>query len=55
MWKKQKGICPICGKELPLKYAVLDRAEAIKGYVEENVRLICPDCDKNIQQERRYK
>ncbi len=55
MWKKQKGICPICGKELPLKYAVIDRAEAIKGYVEENVRLICPDCDKNIQQERRYK
>ena len=48
MWKKQKGICPECGRELPLKYAVLDR-------VEENVRLICPDCDKKIQQERGYK
>ena len=55
MWKKQKGICPECGKELPLTYAVLDRKEAIKGYVEENVRLICPDCDKKIQQDRGYK
>ena len=55
MWEEQKGICSVCGKELPPKYAVLDRAEAIKGYVEENVRLICPDCDKKIQQERRYK
>ena len=55
IWKKQKGICPICGKELPLKYAVLDRTEAIKGYVEENVRLVCPDCDKKTQQERGYR
>ncbi len=55
MWKKQKGICPVCGKELPPKYAILDRTEAIRGYVEENVRLICPDCDKKIQQERGYK
>ena len=55
MWKKQKGICPSCGKELPLKYTVLDRFEAIKGYVEENVRLLCVDCDKKIQEERGYK
>ena len=55
MWKKQKGICPDCRKELPLKYGVLDRTEAIKGYIEENVELICPDCDKKRQQERGYR
>jgi len=55
MRKKQKGICPLCGKELPSKYAVLDRFEAIKGYTEKNVRLICPDCDKRVQEERGYK
>jgi len=55
MWKRQKGICPVCKKELPEKYAVLDRFKAIKGYTEENVRLICSDCDKKIQEDRGYK
>lgn len=55
MWKKQKGICPLCKQELPEKGAVLDRREAIKGYNEENVRLICPACDTKIQEERSYK
>jgi len=55
MWKKQKGICPECGNKLPLKYSVLDREEAIKGYVENNVELICPDCDKKRQRGRGYR
>lgn len=55
MRKKQKGVCPICRKKLPLKYAVLDRTEAIKGYVEENVKLICPNCDRKIQKRRGYR
>ncbi len=50
----QKGLCDICGHELPLKNAVLDRAEAMLGYTEENTRLICPDCDVRIQTERGY-
>lgn len=53
--RKQKGVCTICKKELPEKYAVSDRFEAIKGYTEENVRLICTDCDKKVQAERGYK
>jgi len=55
MRKKQKGLCPLCKQELPEKSAVLDRAEAIKGYLEENVRLICPDCDKKTQEARGFK
>lgn len=55
MWKKQNGICPLCNKELPLRYTVLDRTEAIKGYVEQNVRLIHSDCDRMVQEERGYK
>lgn len=55
MWKKQKGICLLCKQELPEKGAVLDRTEAIKGYVEENVRLLCPGCDKKIQEGRGFK
>jgi len=55
MRKKQKGICPTCKQGLPEKGAVLDRTEAIKGYVEKNVRLLCPECDKKIQEARRFK
>lgn len=55
MRKKQKGICPLCKQELPDKGAILDRAEAIKGYKKENVRLICPSCDRKVQEERGYK
>jgi hypothetical protein len=55
MRKKQKGICPICRKKLPKNYAVLDRTEAIKGYVEENVKLICAKCTRRILKERGYR
>lgn len=52
---KQHNICPICSKELPSTYSVLDRNEALKGYTEDNVKLICEDCDRKIQKERGYK
>src|ERR1019366_10167251 len=32
---EQNGICPICSKELPLKYAELDRFSASAGYTME--------------------
>ena len=51
---KQNGLCPLCGKELPAKGAVLDRIEAMKGYVEENTRLLCPICDTKVQEQRHY-
>lgn len=51
----QKNKCPNCGKELPKKNAVLDRFEAMRGYTEENTRLICPECNVSIQEERGYK
>ncbi|MDO8452250.1 MAG: hypothetical protein Q7S79_00705 [bacterium] len=55
MWKKQKGICPLCKEELLERGAVLDRIKAIKGYKEENVRLICPSCDRKVQEKRGYR
>jgi hypothetical protein len=50
----QKNIC-VCGKGLPEKNAVLDRFEAMKGYTEDNTRLICPECNVRIRVERGYK
>ncbi len=50
----QKGICVVCGKELPEKNSVLDRLEAMKGYTDENTRLICLECNVRIQEERGY-
>lgn len=55
MRKKQKGICSICKQELPARGAVSDRGEAAKGYTEENVKLICPDCNIRTQEERGFK
>jgi ribosomal protein L44E len=51
---KQNGLCPLCGEQLPEKNAVLDRLEAMKGYTEDNTRLLCPSCDKKVQEQRRY-
>ena len=53
-WQQQKGLCAICGQELPESYSVLDRLEAIGGYTVENTRLICKDCDTEHQRSRRY-
>ena len=51
---RQNDRCQMCGKQLPEKGAVCDRLEAMKGYTEENTRLLCPTCDKKVQEERRY-
>jgi uncharacterized protein with PIN domain len=51
---RQTNRCPLCGERLPEKNAVLDRLEAMKGYTENNTRLLCPDCDKKVQAERHY-
>jgi len=50
----QKGLCAVCGEELPEKNSVLDRFEAMNGYTEENTRLICSECNVRIQEERGY-
>lgn len=52
----QKGRCANCGSMLPPlgKGSVLDRAEAIIGYNESNTRLICRECDDNVQRERAF-
>ncbi len=55
LWKKQKGLCSKCKQKLSEKGAVLDRIKAIRGYNEKNVNLICPQCDKKIQEKRGYK
>ena len=52
---EQDNKCPLCSKSLPIKYAVLDRIEAMKGYTPENTRLLCRECDTRVQQERNYK
>lgn len=52
--KKQDGKCASCTNPLPLKGAVLDRLRTMDLYTEENTRLLCPDCDRRIQEERRY-
>lgn len=51
----QKNKCAVCNNELPKKNAVLDRFEAMKGYTEENTRLICTECDVSVQEERGYR
>lgn len=53
--KKQKGLCRICKRKLPSRGSVLDRREAIKGYNEKNVRLICEKCDRAVQEKRKFK
>jgi hypothetical protein len=51
---KQGDRCASCGSDLPTRGAVLDRLEAMGGYTEANTRLLCPDCDGRIQEERGY-
>jgi len=51
---KQDDLCLLCGEQLPKKGAVLDRLEAMKGYTEDNTRLLCPSCDKKVQEQRHY-
>ncbi len=51
---EQDNKCAVCEASLPAKYTVLDRIEAMKGYTPENTRLICQNCDRRAQQERRF-
>ena len=52
--QEQRELCAVCSQVLPERGSVLDRIEAMGGYTPENTRLLCPDCDTAIQQERRY-
>jgi hypothetical protein len=51
---EQENICPLCQESLPEKGAVLDRAEAVRGYTVENTRLIHQQCDLAVQAARGY-
>lgn len=51
---RQQGMCSVCNGLLPKKGAVLDRLEAMRGYTEENTRLLCPSCDRAVQEQRHY-
>jgi len=55
--KTQGGQCAV-GRpkhKLPERGAVLDRRNAVDGYVIGNVDLICPDCDVRIQTSLGYR
>jgi hypothetical protein len=53
-WKKQRGLCAICQKDLPERGSELDRLEAIKGYTEENTRLLHHDCHRQAQEAKGF-
>lgn len=53
--RSQNGICPLCSEKVPDKYAVLDRLDAAAGYTEDNTRLICEPCDRNVQTRRAFR
>lgn len=53
-WKEQRGLCAICGKELPERYVVLDRLIAAVGYTKPNTRLIHQECDAKHQEAKGY-
>ena len=53
--RQQADRCADCGGPLPAQHAVLDRLHALLGYTEDNTRLLCRECDAEIQARRRYK
>lgn len=53
-WNLQGGKCAHCAKEMPLKYAHLDRIRAVDGYTVENTELIHGDCHHDRQALKRY-
>jgi hypothetical protein len=52
--KEQNNLCAKCGGPLPETGSVLDRLVAMNHYTVENTRLLCPDCDGEIQKERKF-
>lgn len=50
----QKGLCAECQNELPKRGAELDRINGMKGYTEENTRLVHHDCHVKSQEEKRF-
>ena len=53
-WKKQRGLCAICSKELPERGSELDRFKAIDGYTVENTQLLCHTCHRAAQEQRGF-
>jgi hypothetical protein len=51
---EQKGVCAICGRELPERGAELDRADAFLGYTPQNTRLVHHECHVADQQKKNY-
>jgi CRISPR/Cas system-associated protein Cas10 (large subunit of type III CRISPR-Cas system) len=54
IWEKQGRKCAICGELMPERNSELDRTEALIGYREENVRLLCHDCHVSDQARKTY-
>jgi len=54
IFARQHGNCAACHSPLPPKGSVLDRHEAMTGYTLENTQLLCPACDTQKQEARRY-
>jgi hypothetical protein len=54
VWKRQRGLCALCKKELPERGAELDRFKAIDGYTVENTQLVCHTCHRRVQEERGF-
>ena|SRR2546426_525557 len=50
----QQGKCAVCGGQLPEKGSVLDRLKTMELCTEANTRLLCPKCDREIQEQRKY-
>jgi hypothetical protein len=52
--RAQNGNCAVCGNPLPARHAVLDRLQAMGGYTTDNTRLICRECDIEVQRARGF-
>jgi hypothetical protein len=53
-WKEQRGKCAICGEDLPVTDAELDRFKAVAGYTAENTQLIHHACHRKQQGDRGF-
>jgi hypothetical protein len=49
-FKQQSGKCALGSEPLSRNNAVLERFSAALGYVSENTRLICTECDQHARQ-----